>query len=273
MIANAISRRMDSARPCAELPATQKRVLALTGDSGLLQLARYLGDVYDLLPASTERQLLATLQHQPVQLILITAEPPNTREGLGICARLKSSTRFAHVPVILIIGSNNPLEHIGCLEAGADAWIRTPLSRDYLRPLIRNLLANRLRLEQHLRQPPPARREPPSAGGGEGFLHRLNSLISDHLPDAGLDVHRLAKGMNISRPTLYRKIKSISNLTPNQLINTVRLHKAAELLSTGGKKVYEVAKMVGFNSRSNFGKAFIKRFGVTPREYQQNNLF
>jgi AraC-like DNA-binding protein len=244
--------------------------LALAPGSLVHQLTGCLGDVYDLLPATTERQLLETLERQPAQLIVIDTTPPNSLEGLGICSRLKSLPRFAHLPVVLIIARNQPPQRIASLEAGADAWIESPLSRDYLRALIRNLLANRLRLKQHLRQTPPAHRDlPPGPNGNEAFLHRLSSFIADHLPDTALDVHCLARGMNLSRPTLYRKIRSISRLTPNELINTVRLRKAAELLSAGGYKVYEIAKMVGFNSRSNFGKAFMKQFGVTPKEFQQ----
>jgi len=75
--------------------------------------------------------------------------------------------------------------------------------------------------------------------------------------------------LGTSRPTLYRKIKCISDLTPNELINNIRLEKAAGLLTTPGHKIFEIVKMVGFNSRSNFGKAFVKHFGVTPREFQQ----
>jgi len=259
---------MDSAHVRAELPPPQNGILALAGESVIQQLARRLGDVYDLFPATTERELLATLEHQPIQLIFIDTSSLKTGEGLGLCSRLKSSTRFAHLPVILLLAGNHPPEPIDCLEAGADACIGSPPSRDYLRALIRNLLANRLRLEQHLRQTPPAHHDT-APTGNKAFLHRLNSFIADHLPDTGLNVQRLARGMNISRPTLYRTIKRISKLTPNELINTVRLRKAAELLSTGENKVYEVAKRVGFNSRSNFGKAFMKQFGVSPKEFQQ----
>jgi len=270
MIASPISPQMDSARPRAELPPFQKQVLALAAPAGIHQLAEYLGDVYEILPATTETQLIATLQHQPVQLIVIDAAPPKTLEGLSLCSRLKSSLRFAHLPVILVTARNYPPDQVSGLEAGADACIETPLSRDHLRALIRNLFANRLRLEDHLRQTaPPHHNQPSGPNADTEFLHRLNRFITENMPDTGLDVHSLARGMNISRPTLYRKIRSISRLTPNELINTVRLRKAAELLSAGNNKVYEIAKMVGFNSRSNFGKAFMKQFGVTPREFQQ----
>jgi AraC-like DNA-binding protein len=73
--------------------------------------------------------------------------------------------------------------------------------------------------------------------------------------------------MNMSRPTLYRKIKALSNLSPNELINLARLKKAAELLSQGKFKINEVGNIVGYNSQSNFSRDFQKQFGITPSKY------
>ncbi len=73
--------------------------------------------------------------------------------------------------------------------------------------------------------------------------------------------------MNMSRPTLHRKTKSISGLTPNELINLTRLKKAAQLLAEGRYKIYEVAGMVGYSSQTYFGRNFLKQFGMSPSEY------
>jgi AraC-like DNA-binding protein len=73
--------------------------------------------------------------------------------------------------------------------------------------------------------------------------------------------------MNMSRPTLYRKIKGISHLTPHELINITRLKKAAGLLAEGQYKIFEIAAMTGFQSQNNFGRSFLKQFGMTPTEY------
>jgi AraC-like DNA-binding protein len=76
----------------------------------------------------------------------------------------------------------------------------------------------------------------------------------------------------MSRPTLYRKINSISDLTPNEFINISRLKKAAELLLEGKFKIYEVALIVGYGSQTNFGRNFFKQFGMTPSEYIAQKL-
>jgi AraC-like DNA-binding protein len=73
----------------------------------------------------------------------------------------------------------------------------------------------------------------------------------------------------MSRPTLYRKIKTITGLTPNELINLVRLEQAANLLEAGRYRIFEIARMVGFRTQSSFGKAFIKQYKITPTQYLQ----
>jgi len=105
--------------------------------------------------------------------------------------------------------------------------------------------------------------------GDELFLEKLQQLIDEQLNNPNLDVEHLADHMNMSRPTLYRKIKSISNLSPNELINIARLKKAAELLNEGMLRIYEISEQVGYSSQTHFGRNFSKQFGMSPTEYIQ----
>jgi len=76
----------------------------------------------------------------------------------------------------------------------------------------------------------------------------------------------------MSRSTLYRKIKDMTNLSPNEFINIARLKKAAELLKTDNYKIFEVSAMVGYNSGISFGRNFQKQFKMTPSEYIKNEF-
>lgn len=105
----------------------------------------------------------------------------------------------------------------------------------------------------------------------ENFIKKLNDFLYNNVQNSSLSVGLLATSMFMSRATLYRKIKSLTDLTPNELINGVRLKQAAELLKSADYKVFEIAKMVGFNSQSSFGKVFAKHFKMTPTEYQRLN--
>jgi AraC-like DNA-binding protein len=103
----------------------------------------------------------------------------------------------------------------------------------------------------------------------EQLIQKLNDCLFGPVPEKDLNVDLLAKRLHMSRPTLYRKMKGITDLTPNELINEARLIKAAELLAAGEHRAFEVARMVGYTSQSSFGKSFLKQFKVTPATYQR----
>ncbi|RZK81140.1 MAG: helix-turn-helix domain-containing protein [Pedobacter sp.] len=105
----------------------------------------------------------------------------------------------------------------------------------------------------------------------QALLNQLNEYIHENLSNSNLDVDLLAEKMNMSRATFYRKIKGISNLTPNELINITRLKKAAELLINTDLKIQQIASMTGFTSQAQFGRSFAKQFGVTPSEYAKTD--
>ena len=109
------------------------------------------------------------------------------------------------------------------------------------------------------------------AEGKDDFLKRLYECISENIHNKVLSVDWLTNVMNMSRPTLYRKIKSLTNQTPNELIGSARLQQAAILMASANYKVFEVAEMVGFYSSSSFCKAFLKKYKVTPIAYQRKS--
>jgi AraC-like DNA-binding protein len=81
----------------------------------------------------------------------------------------------------------------------------------------------------------------------------------------------LSDKMNMSKANLFRKVKSASEISPNEIIKITRLKKAAELLIKGEMKIYEISESLGFRSQSYFTLAFVKQFGVTPSKYAKEN--
>ena len=102
------------------------------------------------------------------------------------------------------------------------------------------------------------------------FLKRMNELIEQNFSNPDLTVDFLTEKLCISRSGLFAKIKSLANVTPNQLIQLVRLKKAAMLLLENKYRINEICYMVGFNNPSYFSKCFQKQFGVKPGEFIEN---
>lgn len=111
--------------------------------------------------------------------------------------------------------------------------------------------------------------ETPGAIHQEHIMQKLSDCLTRQVRERELTVELLAKLMHMSRPTLYRKMKTITHLTPNELITEARLIKAAGLLAAGMYRPFEVARLLGYTSQSSFGKSFLKQFKVTPAAYQR----
>lgn len=112
-------------------------------------------------------------------------------------------------------------------------------------------------------------REERQADEKEQLIKKLQDCLSGDVRNQHLSVDWLASRLHMSRPTLFRKTKSITGFTPNELINKARLNQAAVLLAAGRYRASQVARMVGYTSQSSFGKSFLKQFKVTPASYQR----
>ena len=99
------------------------------------------------------------------------------------------------------------------------------------------------------------------------LLRRLNTIIEENFSNPNLSVDFLAEKLCISRSGLFAKIKTLANITPNELIQVVRLKKAASLLAENKYRISEICYMIGFNNPSYFSKCFQKQFGMKPNEF------
>ncbi|WP_018109793.1 helix-turn-helix domain-containing protein [Bacteroides propionicifaciens] len=98
------------------------------------------------------------------------------------------------------------------------------------------------------------------------FLIQFKYYVEKRISDPDLNVVDVAKELSLSRVQLYRKVKSLSNYSPNELIRIIRLKKASYLLSTN-IPIAEVAYQTGFSSASYFTKCFKEFYGLNPSEY------
>jgi len=243
-------------------------VLLVDDNEEILEfLTEELKEKYNIYTATNGEDALKLLMEEPVQLVISDVMMP-VMDGFEFCRIIKSDFEYSHIPVILLTAKNTLQSKIEGLELGADAYIEKPFSPAYLLAQMSSLLANRNKIKEYFASSPLVHiKSMAHSKSDEQFLEHLNNIIDEHIENTDLDVEHLARIMNMSRPTLYRKIKGISNLTPHELINITRLKKAAGLLAEGKYRIAEIADMVGFQSQNNFGRNFLKQFGMTPTEY------
>lgn len=222
---------------------------------------------YRILKAFNGSEALHKLKDEIVHLVISDIMMP-VMNGLELCRIIKSNFEYSHIPVILLTAKTSLQSKIEGLEQGADAYIEKPFSSQHLMAQINSLLVNRNKIKEHFATSPPAHiKTIAHSREDETFLLTLQDAISANLDNFNFNVEQLAGIMNMSRPTLYRKIKALSNLTPNELINITRLKKGSELLLEGKYKIYEVADMLGYSLPANFSRDFTRQFNMSPSEY------
>jgi AraC-like DNA-binding protein len=156
------------------------------------------------------------------------------------------------------------------MDVGADTYIEKPFSVQYLEACIRNMLQMRRRLmERFSTQPLEPLTQIAQNPTDNEFLTRMNKVIEENFSNPDLSVGFLAEQLNISRSGLFAKIKTLADVTPNEMIQIVRLKRAARLLREGAYTVSEISIMVGFSNPSYFSKCFYKQFGIRPADYKK----
>jgi DNA-binding response OmpR family regulator len=245
-----------------------ENILIIDDNQDILEfLSEVLGENYQLFLAGNGETALTILDSQIVNLIISDIMMPGI-DGFQLCHLIKSQVEYCHIPVILLTSKNTYQAHIDGLEAGADAYVRKPFSPDFLLLQVSNLLKNRLKIKTHFSNSPfEDVRVMAFSKTDELFLKKLDEYVRKHIKDANIDIDKLADHVNMSRPTFYRKIKSLSALTPKELIDITRLKKSVELMAQNEFTLFEIAKMVGYSSQSVFGRNFLKYFNLPPSEY------
>jgi len=230
-------------------------------------LSRKLGERYSVFTASDGKEAREILGKEMIDLVVTDLMMPGM-DGASLCTSIKEDINTSHIPVILVTAKSDMNTRIECIRKGADDFIPKPFQTSYLLVRIENMLKARENLKKAFSSSPDfSFSEIATSSRDEEFISQLKSIIESRMEDPALDVDILADSMNMSRATFYRKMKGISDVSPNEFIKLCRLRKAAELLAAGNTHINEIAYSVGFSSPSYFSRSFSKQFGVSPKDY------
>ena len=225
---------------------------------------------YNVITAGDGIEALDMLSRHEASIIISDWMMPRM-DGAELCRRVRRNPLTSHIPFVMLTAKTDDDSKIEGMDVGADTYIEKPFSPQYLKGCIRNMLQMRRRLiEKFSTQPLQPVTEIASNPTDNEFLRQMNSVIEENFANSELNVAFLADKLNISRSGLFAKIKTLADITPNEMIQLVRLKRAAQLLQEPGTSVSEVAYMVGFSSPSYFSKCFQRQFGVRPADYMKS---
>jgi len=192
-------------------------------------------------------------------------------DGYQLCKQLKSHELTSHIPVILLTAKADRTSKLSGLELGADDYLSKPFDEEELLLLVRNRIAERQKLREYFSK--QITLEPTSVKVNsldERFLRRVMQAVEEHIADPDFGVEAFSETVGMSRMQLYRKLKALTDQSPNEFIRQIRLKRAADLLAQGAGNIADIAYQVGFSDPSYFTKAFQKQYGQTPSEYTKN---
>ena len=187
-------------------------------------------------------------------------------DGIECCRRLKGELQTCHIPIILLTACSLDEQRIQGYDGGADSYISKPFNSQLLLSRIRNLIANHKQLKQFFGDNQSIEKESVSELDKD-FVTRFKTLVGEKMKEPELNVEDLGRDMGMSRVQLYRKLKSLTNYSPNELLRRMRLKKAASLLAASDMTVAEIAYEVGFSSPSYFTKCYKEQFGESPTDF------
>ena len=215
--------------------------------------------------------------HNPDLVILDLGLPD--RDGLELIRTVRQKYM---TPIIVLSARTDEMDKIEALDLGANDYITKPFSAAYLKARIFNLLEQRKKLQAlYCASLLPASTEQPLAGKKETttpalspndrkFMDKVMETIEKHLDNGDLTVEDIAGEVNMSRSVFFKKLKTLTGLSPVEFLKEIRMKRAAQLIETEEYNMAQIAYMVGLNDSHYFSKCFKQQYGMTPTEYKES---
>ena len=244
-----------------------------------LYLKVLFGNEYNLLMATNGQEGVDMAMKELPDLIICDVMMP-IKDGFECCREVKECPETCSIPFIMLTAKVEDDDIIHGLELGADDYVLKPFTPGILKAKVSNLINGRQTLKQmyaKLFKLPGADAvdadETEQLGKEEAkaedpFITSVIKIVEENICEADFSVKKLASELNMSQPTLYRKVKQSTDYTIIELIRGVRMRRAGVLLKTKQYGVQEVAEMVGYNDIPTFRKHFVDAFGTTPSTYE-----
>ncbi len=186
-------------------------------------------------------------------------------DGFELCHTLKTDIRTCHIPIILLTARAEHEAKMEGLETGADDYLTKPFNSEELELRALNLVRLRRQLKERFAESITLRPSEVTTNSlDQSFLDAVLNTIEANLSNDQFGIDTLTKEIGISKSNLNNKLRALINQSTNQLIQSVRLQRALDLLEQKAGTVSEVAHQTGFKSTAYFIKCFKAKYGKTP---------
>ena len=273
-------------------PATDENkerltILVVEDNNELRQfLNNILSEQYQVIEAVNGREGVEKARSSIPDLIITDVMMP-VMDGLEMVRQLKLDINVCHIPIIVLSAKASLDDRIASLEEGIDDYITKPFSATYLKTRIASLLRRQKQLQEiymaRLQASAGSNTEEKATTNGkteyepskpslvsldEQFIHQVIGFLEQNIANPDIKIEDFAEHLCLSRTVFYRKLKSITGLTPVEFIREIRLKRALQLMDDDSYTVAQIAYMTGFGDPNYFGRCFKKKTGMSPTEYK-----
>ncbi|WP_142786328.1 hybrid sensor histidine kinase/response regulator transcription factor [Changchengzhania lutea] len=252
----------------------QRKVILIVEDEKEIQLFlnELLKEKYKILIANNGFEAIEMMKNELPDIIITDVMMP-VMDGIELCEKVKKNNKTCHIPIIMLTAKSSILHRIEGLESGANSYIPKPFHPDHILVRVQKLIEERELIIKHLSQDTFIENinNLQVHNDDKELLRNVINLIRDNIDNENMQSLFIEKKLGISNSQLYRKIKQNFGFSPADLIRTIRLKYAAELLRKSNCTVSQVSYRSGFNNRSYFYREFKKMYSSTPKNYQIKN--
>jgi len=189
------------------------------------------------------------------------------KDGFTCCREIRAQHETAHIPILMLTAKAEDADILHGSTSGADDYMVKPFNPVILLAKVDNLILQRERLKRIYTKALMLKQKSEEGEKEDAFLQQLIHVIELNLSNESFNVKILAEQLNMSQPTLYRKVKQRSELSIIDMIRSIRISKAASLILENRYSIQEISEMVGYSDTRTLRKHFTEHFGVSPSKY------
>ncbi len=248
---------------------TKKKTIVLVDDDSEMRayLKLELQNIYNVEVYANGKDAWAKISTS-VPDAVITDLIMDKMDGAELCEKIKKNPGTNHIPVILLTSSTDEQSQQRCIESGADRYFTKPLSLEMLKSAVASSIATREAIKNKFgRKIDYGYDDMKMTDSDDQLSSKVIAIIRKNMENTEFSVEELSREVGISRVHLNRKLKETMNISPSNLIRSIRLKQAAYLLINNKVNISEVAYKVGFSTHSYFSNSFHDYFGMTPKEF------
>jgi signal transduction histidine kinase/ligand-binding sensor domain-containing protein/DNA-binding response OmpR family regulator len=253
----------------------QKDQLLLVEDN--VDLRNYLFDIlsekYAVVAFGNGCEALGYLRKNKKVCIVLSDWMLPQMDGIELCKTIKKKDRYKTIPFILLTALSEINNQKEAYRAGVDDFITKPFDPQVLLLKIALLLERNSLIKSAAIVDEKINPENKTVVTfNERLFEKLKMVVESEMSNPEFGQSELALALGLSQMQLYRKLKDLVQMSPNEFIRSIRIKRAKQLLENEELIINEVGYLVGFNDPKYFSRCFSKDVGMSPSKYRREMI-